>query len=542
MPVYPIIKTAPTEAAYAEINLADKSEVFLLNPVDNDVLSASWRTHRTRTLKSMQRRIGFRCLGLTLADTEQLQKWYNNRVRLRPFGNYGQHTKFYQAFQRATDDGQVGAQIGTVGTFAHDFVTSPTNRYLTYLSPSGVLVTVPEDTPRYEPAAFGMNGILIESRRYNYFWRSHPQTGDSLWSISSGTPIITLIDEQSIVDIEAKLTRLQFASTERVEAETPSSGPLYTASSGSYTGSIWVKGMGTIKLHMLQNGTPVNDSGNVVLTGAWQRIETPRHIKTAGSVPLGLEIEAMSAGIVFVGPIQIEDTHHVQSYIHNVTGTDEDEIDAVTQEITATVPDIAVTVYVGLVMPPLHVDDDDETQWVFRRWTSSAYFGMLIKSNDQSGAISNVAFFKRNASDSVGYVSTLSGGEDVVLAGSYGAAGLTIYENGVLKNTEAWTADPTQLGHTSFFLGDTESSNAGVKTPLAFLRLDDITHTDAEVLANSRLYTDPDNAFWTTRCEGRNFEIESFEPRTVEGNPDQFRGDLILREVFSYASATVETP
>lgn len=540
MAVHPILKTAPTESKWGEIDLLDKAEVYLLDPVDNDVITRNYKGQQDRNLRSVQRRIAIRTKGLTLEDAELLQSWLNNRTRVRPFANYGEKTIFYQCFQRADAQGQPGAQVGPAGTaFAHTFVSTEGNA--TFINDAGKIVKVDEDVPRYEPSAFGMRGIMVETGpKYQHFYYTHPNaSGGNLWSGRTGSPeIAASTTVESIVEGETQVTRVRLDNTESVWRSSPGSGVMHTDTSGVYSAHVWVKGIGDVDVNLLDHAFGTKKSQSVTLSGEWEEVRLEAASKTVIGA-WSIEIEATGAGgaLFFIGPSGMYNLIHIESHIHNENVASVVELNAPVIEYPVHIPDLEATVYAGILQPSKTLSREEF--YICNKgatWNTAFYMYM------STSASAAWRFGKRDSS-TCAFNSTVDEGAGFILAGSYGYATKRIYENGAYKDDGAMPIPPS-FGFDDFHLGNldaTPPNNGGIRN-VAFLRIDEGQASDAEVLAQAQLYTDPEQLFWVLRCEGRNFEIEAADTRIVEGNPDRFQGMIILREVYSYESATLELP
>lgn len=539
MAVHPILKTAPTESKWGEIDLLDKAEVYLLDPVDNDVITRNYKGQQDRNLRSVQRRMAIRTKGLTVDDAELLQQWYNNRTRVRPFANYGERTIFYQCFQRADAQGAPSRQIGPAGTaFAHTFVSTEGNA--TYINDAGKIIKVGENVPRYEPCAYGMKGIMVETGPiYQNFPYTHPNaTGGVLWSTRGvGTPeIAASTTVESIVDGETQVTRVRLDNGEGVMRSTPGSGTMWSDTSGVYSAHVWVKGIGDVDVLLLDHALATKKSQAVTLSGEWEEVKLEAAVKSAtGAWSIEITATAASGALLFIGPSGMYNWYRIESHIHNEHGVNEVQLNAPVIEYPVHVPDLEATIYACIAQPSKTLDRQE--YFILNNgatWNTSFYIEM-----GTSG--SPTWYLAKRDSGTAAFVPTVDAGDPLIIAGSYGLSTKRIYENGTYKDDAAMPVPPS-FGFDDFHLGNLDSTppnNGGIKN-VAFIRIDEGKATDAEILAQAQLYTDEEQRFWTLRCEGRNFEIEAAEVRMVEGNPDRFQGTIVLREVYSYESSTIE--
>ena len=305
-----------------------------------------------------------------------------------------------------------------------------------------------------------------------------------------------------------------------------------------YSAHVWIKGIGDVDVKLLDHGLTTRITEAVTLSGEWEEVRLEKWPKTvAGAWTIEISATAAAGALFFIGPSGMYNKARVESHIHNENVASVVQLNAPIIEYPVHVPDLEATVFAGFLHPSKTLDREEF--YVVNKgatWNTSFYIYM-----GTSGAPS--WYFAKRDSGNAAFVPTVDAGDSLIVAASYGLSTKRIYENGTYKDDAAMPVPPS-FGFDDFHLGNLDAgtpNNGGIKE-VAFLRIDEGKASDAEILAQAELYTDEEQLFWTLRCEGRNFEIESADTRIVEGNPDRFKGTVVLREVYSYESATLELP
>lgn len=540
--IRPTIKTAPGVTPYAEIDLIDKATCHWAPPIDNDIKTTNFKGHLTRSTRSIQRVIVFDCLGLTADDAQQLESWEKNRVRVRPFANYGRHTTFYSCFQRA-DEYTYNALRNQIGpdpsAWTETVLTGSAD--ICRLDDNGKFYKVAASTPRFTAGPFGMHGIVSDMRFYQYWERSHPSAGYPLWSAKSGSPTVTLVqDLDSIVDGETYLCFANMATSAVIRQVSPV-GIINDV--GPHSFCVWVKGVGQFFPRVLNATTQAVIANGALVTmdgSQWARLSIEDFTKPAG-VNYDFEIWCISAlgGMIFLGPQMLSDTQYNSDlYFHNMSLlTVRKAMGTCEWASPYRNPDLAGSVYWAFKWPHVNLSNNANQWWFHQENTSPNRFGAMYQ-----GSANRILFQKNSASishDSPVAPPTDDDG-DCIAAATYDLSAIKLFLNGALVGTNS--SPGREIVKDGLNLGDPEINTNGMTKPLAFLRIDAECHSESTVINNLNAYVDDEQRVWMTACEGRDFEIRGMALDTVEGNPDQFKGQVALVEVYSHYTQTIEEP
>jgi len=532
--IVPTIKTAPGETPFAEVSLLDKATVRLRTPIDNDIRLTNFVGSLTRVKRSIQRVLTFDCLGLTTDDATQLERWRNNRTRVRPFANYGEKTVLLSHFERKrTIDDAIVPEIGDEPTFTESVGSTA---LATYEADDGLLYTVPTDMPRYEVGAYGMKGILVESRARQLMTQSHPTSGTLVFAIKVGAPTLAASS-----DIPRKVSG--FADMLKVSGQSGDEvSATVTGNATSAALSIWLAGYGVVKVEVYNKTTAtlLDDTGNFFLAPDWTRYDIDGLTKGSGD-EFEIVIVVGVDSVFYVGPIMFAgDQLVVQQYIHNTTGSIQQKETTAVSWPGFRIPEFACTLYVLTLTPRGSSPLPNASNWICHKKNSVSpdRWGLRFSS---PGGTESVYFVKRTTSPDtdVDFARTVGTHAATLIAVSYDLTNLKIYENGAHKATQA-LGFPVDITLDGLFLGDSEINNQACNTPISFIRIDKEMHDDTLVAQNSQLYTDEEQRVFTLACQGRDFEIKELDLRTVEGNPDQHKGTVTLVEVHSHECSTHE--
>lgn len=531
--IRPFISTGPREATFETLDLLDKASVRWGEPIDNDVRVVNWKGHVTRIKKTVQRVIAFDCLGLTNNDAELLERWQKNRTRLRPFAGYGSDTVLYMSLQRANIDGEIECQIGPApDTQQARFVSGTANN--TYIGDDEKIYLLDADRFRFERIVLTkMHGLVLNDRVTQKFIRSHPLTGFPLWAAKTGSPTITLVDatpaHPALVDGEAKLTRIDMpASSTAYQSE------LLSGETGPHSAQFWVSGSGIISIDIRDSATQVvkRTSGNITLDGkGWIQVRLDNVTKGVSDAYEFVITAVAFPAVVFCAAQQLEDRGLSNPYIHNESLFAVQAEHPLLEWTTFQTPQGAGSLFVVCSIPRRR-SDEAANRWVIHQEnTSPNRWGFKFT------PAGNYEFQLDTKTCAAGYTT----GQEGLLACygvSYDTVDLRIFENGTKENTQ--TINSLEIVKAGLNLGDPEINRTAARSKLAIIRIDSrkLTDTEQEYLADQ--WIDYDARAWTWACEGREFEIGSMALRTVDGNPDQYAGTVVLVEQFSMDSQTIE--
>lgn len=526
------IKTAPSESVYEELDLVDVAEPEMLSPVSMDVELQLYDGDINLIERAMQSRIRLKLIGATSAQIEQFEKWQHERTFLRLNGNYGERTIFYNSFQRPRIfTGEIGAQIGTNPTLDRDFTTVQGDA--TYIGDDGKFHIVPDDYPRYQESCYGMKGLLVESASENLMVRTHPQSGNLLWTLHTGTPTInwSTYFESPVVDP---------SMTDGTAVISMAVGDLVyhlsntTSTTGDHSYFVYVRGWGQIRVRAYKNGSThvVSSNGVNLDPEEWTRIEL-RAIALTSSDYVQMRIECLSAtAYFFVANDQLEPLPYHTSYMHNITANGKciKEMDEVALTNLKNLSG-GGTFIMGLKHPGFLTPFPSTSHWFLG--DANETFKLQYQIN-----LFTQYFQKKSAGLNANYISAITPGTEMIIAGSYNKDWITIYENGVEKDESAYGGVAHSIG-TTLYMG-AYIQRLGPNAPIAFLRIDDKRMTDAEVLKAAQLYTDADIRLWTNRCEGRDYIIDKMSTPLRVG-PGTHDSTVVLKEMQAEETATLRT-
>lgn len=534
--IRPLIATAPSESAYAELDLLDKSTVRWGSPVDLDIRTPAFHGATQLTKRAVQRRIVFDCLGLTVSDWEQLWKWKHDRTRLRPFPGYGEHTVLYHAMQRANpwDSDDIGTQIGPApGAFTETWKTNSGNH--TYVGEDGLIHLAGANVPRYQAGAFGMRGLMMTSEKYQFLPVSHPTAIWPVWSSGAGSPTFAVTNNMASIvsglDDTMEVTAAQNESV--IMAITSGAGFSYA---GKLSFQIWIRGSGTIEV---ATTGPVASSGNVELDGSWQRIVLEDLTKVAGTWSCQVYARSTNGAVFFLGPMQLEDNYEATSYIHNVHGTNPCECYTTGVEWASPfrVPDLRGSIFLGF-QHGRALTNNNVNQWIVHQEnTSPNRFGVGYRGQT---ALENYWVQLQTSSAAWNANGTIAEGADVLLGGTWDYDEIALYINGDQKATQAVTG--VQRNNDGLNLADPEINDWAHPKPLSLIRIDDVAHSEADMELESERWTDAEHRPWVVACEGRDFDITQIEGGVVPGNPSEYRGRVTLTEQNAHEESITGEP
>ncbi len=542
MSVVPIIKTAPGQSPFAEVDLTGKTLVSFANPVVHDIRRRNYRGIRKTVKHTIQRVLIFDQLGVTLSDKAQLDEWKGNRIRVRPFANYGKHTILYHSFQRSSVIGKkVGFQIGEEPTFAMPENTGQQGQW-SYLTDQGDLQVVVVDTPLYERGPWDAHGIMGQVRATIDAIPTHPIAGNRVFDTAAvGVPTSVEATYGESLVIRADGTREPVtAHVQGLTATDTIRTTTYTSVTGTtHSFFVYVKGTGQVTVKVFKNWPPSGPgvllgSTQKTLDGTWQRFDVENVTKLAGD-NYTFHITFDTPGQFFVGPFNLTTAviGKNQAYIHAIAGTATQMSTARLRYVNLRWPDAQATVYVGLRQPLSTVLANI---WcIHKNIASPDRMGIVYR-----GDLTQWSFQKNDTTQLVAFTTAKAGGSDVVIAGCYDRVDMRIFEDGVKKNTKS-TGIIIESTITGIHVAaDDELNQAGMQ--VGWVRVDSVKATDAEILAQAALYSDAEARAFTLACEGRDFEIERLDLEPTEGSPDEYQGEMVLLEVSSNDQATTEEP
>ena len=535
MSVVPKISTAPNVQPFATADLTDQTTVSFGSPIVNDLIQKNHRGVRSTVKRSIQRVLIFDVLGLTVANKLQLDEWKGNRVRLRPFANYDASTILYHSFQRASViDGKIGFQIGEEPTHSAAELSGQQGQW-SYIKDNGDIQVVADGTPKYQRGPWEAHGFQPYATETANYVPTHPITGNHVFAtIHSGTPTHAEVDYGDSPVVRSNGVRMEktahlVGATALDEIRTVT---LTSVSGTIHSWFVYIKGAGQITVRVVKNSSVELGTHQQTLDGTWQRFDVEDITKLAGD-SYTFHIRFDTPGQCFVGPFGLTSNNEGKNagYIHAETGTATQMDVSEIQFPNLRFPDAQYTMSCGVRTPlstiignrwPIH---KDQTTALYR--IGLAWSGVQPRWNFHHMDNTQIATFN----------SVLGYGVDVVIAGCQDPTDMRLFENGIKMDTNV-TPFVGAVELKGIHIADGESNGAGMQ--VGWVRVDRIKHTDAEILAQAALYTDPEARVFTLACEGRSFEIGNMNLIPLEGNPDQYDGVVQLIEVDSVEQSTTE--
>jgi len=523
-----VLKTAPDITPYEELDISDDHAPKILSPQSRDIILDLYKGNQQLIKRSLRSKFQLKAQGVSSATIQQYMNWQQERIRLRINGNYGSRTIFYQTFRRANaNDNSLGVQIGTEPTFDRD-VTS-TDGEATYLADDGKFHVVSDDVPRYEGSCFGGKGLLIEGESRNYMAYSHPQSGLLLWGAFLGTPTISWSAAfESIVDGMAGGAYCNIPNGEKVYH---TSSIVQSTETHSYF--VYLRGWGTVRVQAYKNGlTYLTQSQGIVLSpDEYTRIEL-RGISLANGDYVYMVIEALADTNVWIFNDQLEPRPHHTSYIHNVatgqyTVREMDKIELTNvNNLTG-----AGTFSLGVLFPGYSIPT-----------FGPPYYWYLSDSPETFKLYYDVAnlktyFQKKSASYKAEFLHAPTADSELIVTGCYDNDYIKLYIDGDEKDSMG--NFPVHSVGSTFHIGAATSKDA-ITNPVAFLRIDDIRLSSAEILSMANMYLDADSLIWTNFGEGRDFRIIKMTTPLRVG-PGTWDSTIVFGEVQAEETATTRS-
>jgi len=447
---------------------------------------------------------------------------------LRINGNYCGSTIFYQSFQRADSLGGIGSQIGATPLFSR---TQGTQAYSTYPRASdGTLIKVDPDIPRYKAVAWGMNGILLESSAINYFQVSHPTSGSLLWATLTGTPTISW-DANCMENVYGKGGA---ASAIMAVGDSIYYGCSTTAINTGCL-SVWLAGQGTVQVeaYNVTTSATIKVSPTVSLThNVWQLVTLSE-----------LDLSTCNSLRIIIRPV----TNAARALVGNVMCTAQlFQLQHIVVELAAAAKDIdefyvmglkgltnAATFTAAVIMPPYNLGA--RNHWLLNNRQNLEMWAEKID------ATTGRLFFQKKVSgvkaECTLSILTQMPGAPAILSGGYDANEITLWVNGVRKNSMSYVGIiHTQTNYVQ--LGNLTQVSAW-NAPMMWLRIDNKLLSDTEQAEIFSRYYNQERRVWVNWCEGRDFVIDNM-PSAIRVVPDSFQSSFRLIEIRSNETATVE--
>jgi len=478
----------------------------------------------------MKRVIEFDCDGLSSSDAEQLERWQKNRSRVRPFAGYGEDTILYMSPQRANYDGSFECQIGPdPDTISSSMATGTAS--FSRRGSDGLLYLLDDNELRFEKCSFskapGLNGIRLNDRHYQHFIRSHPETGFTLWSTKTGSPTLSIVDYPSVVSGQTKVTKILMSAGDKVRQVESLIGDTGTKSAFFY-----LKGNGYVTVDVRDFTTQVVKVSDALQLSdhEWTQVVLEGFTKASGDA-YEFVISASTDCLVYSSAQQLEDQQTVNPYIHNMS------LSVVRGNHTGItwndfqVPETG-SIFAFVVKPS--VNGDSSNRWIVgQENTNPNRFGFRTRASD------GLLQLHKGTKTVSGTYTQLPGGQLSLVAACWDIADYRTFYEGTKTGTSAaiLTTESIKAGLN---IGDPEINFRCHSGNIAMIRIDSRKLTDAQMEVESDKWADSETYLWTLACEGRDFEIKSLALRTREGDATEYSGRVILQEVYSYETNTVE--